>query len=346
MQTDVPIQRRKDEHLRIAIEEDVSSGLTNGFEDFTLLHQALPELDLGQVDISTTFLGYSLAAPILISSMTGGSMMTARLNQTLAMAAEASGVTIAVGSVRSGLENPSFAETYNIRKFAPNALIFSNLGAVQLNYGFGVEDCKRAIEIVGADGIFLHLNALQEVLQSNGDLNWSGLLNKIEEITHALDRPVLVKEVGWGINRRTVKALENAGVAAVDIAGAGGTSWSQVEMYRQTDPMLRRLAADFRSWGLTTVECLEDIFEDDKPGIPVIASGGLRNGIELTKALALGASLGGFARALLPAAEKGVEALTDELEIIKRELRIALFACGVSKIADCDQSIIRGRNRR
>jgi isopentenyl-diphosphate delta-isomerase len=346
MQTETPINRRKNEHLRIALEEDVSSGLTNGFEEITLLHQALPELDLGQVDISTVFLGHSLTAPILISSMTGGSSFTARLNQTLAMAAEASGVAIAVGSVRAGIEQPSYAETYHIRKFAPNALIFSNLGAIQLNYGFGVEHCKRAVEIVGANGIFLHLNALQEAFQSNGDLNWSGLLRKIEELTHALDCPVLVKEVGWGINHQTMKMLQNIGVAAVDVAGAGGTSWSQVEMYRQTDPVLRRIAADFRSWGLTTAQCLLDIFKESSPAIPVIASGGLRNGIELTKALALGASLGGFARALLPAADEGVETLNDEIEIIKRELRIALFACGVSKIADCDQSIIHSWNHR
>lgn len=346
MQSEIPIHRRKDEHLRIALEEDIASGLTSGFDEVTLLNQALPEIDLQKVDISTTFLGHLLAAPILISSMTGGSTETARLNQTLATAAEASKVAIAVGSVRAGIENPSFTETYNLRTWAPHALIFSNLGAVQLNYGFGVDSCKRAIEIAGADGIFLHLNALQEALQSNGDLNWSGILRKIEEVAHALEKPVLVKEVGWGINSQTLKALENAGVAAVDVAGAGGSSWSQVEMFRQTDPKLRRIAGDFRTWGLTTVECLTDIFKDGKPGIPIIASGGLRNGIDLAKGLALGASLGGFARALLLAASEGLEALNDELEFIKRELKIALFACGVARIADCDQSMIYQRSSR
>ena len=340
MQSNLPIRRRKNEHLKIALEEDVTSGLKTGFDEIALRHKALPELDFKKIDISITLLGHKLGAPILISSMTGGSVETARLNQTLAMAAESCRIAIAVGSVRAGLENPTYAETYNLRKFAPNALIFSNLGAVQLNYGFGVDECKKAIEIAGADGIFLHLNALQEVLQSEGDLNWSGILRKIEEIAHAIEEPVLVKEVGWGIDRQTFIALENAGVAAVDVAGAGGTSWSQVEMYRQSDPMLRRIASDFRSWGLTTVDCLNEIFADGKPGIPIIASGGLRNGIDLTKSLALGASLGGFARSLLPAANVSTDALVDELEMIKRELKIALFACGVADIAKINRSMI------
>ncbi len=344
MQSHLPIQRRKDEHLRIALEEDVSSGLTSGFDGITLMHQALPEVDLAEVDISTNFLGHQLDAPILISSMTGGTTETARLNQILAASAENCNVAIAVGSVRVGIEHPASAETYNLRKLAPHTLIFSNLGAVQLNYGFGLDSCKKAIEIAGADGIFLHLNALQEALQSNGDLNWSGILKKIEGIAHGLKQPVLVKEVGWGINRQTFKALENAGVAAVDIAGAGGTSWSQVEMYRQDDPKLRRIASDFRTWGLTTVDCLAEIFKDDQPGIPVIASGGLRNGIDLTKSLALGATLGGFARALLPVANVSSEALIAELEMIKSELKIALFACGVPDIETCSQSMIFSRN--
>ncbi|HSN94697.1 MAG TPA: type 2 isopentenyl-diphosphate Delta-isomerase [Anaerolineaceae bacterium] len=340
MESDIPIPRRKNEHLRIALEEDVSSGLTAGFDAITLRHKALPEMDFESVDISTTFLGHELDAPILISSMTGGSSETARLNQILAIAAEHCNVAIAIGSVRSGLENQAYVETYNIRKLAPNALIFSNLGAVQLNYGFDVDSCKKAIEIAGADAIFLHLNALQEVLQPDGDHNWSGVLRKIEEITHALKEPVLVKEVGWGIDRQTYKALVNVGVAAVDVAGAGGTSWSQVEMFRQPDLILRRIASDFRSWGLTTVDCLEEIFVDDEPKIPVIASGGLRNGIDLAKSLALGASLGGFARALLPAANVSAEVLRDELEVIKYELKIALFACGIPNTRACNRSMI------
>jgi isopentenyl-diphosphate delta-isomerase len=344
MQSDLPIHRRKNEHLKIALEEDISSGLKTGFDEITLRHKALPEIDFLKLDLTTTFLGHILDAPILISSMTGGSAETARLNKTLATAAETCKVAIAVGSVRAGLENPSYAESYNMRKFAPHALIFSNLGAVQLNYGFGLEECKKAIEIAGADGIFLHLNALQEALQSDGDLNWSGILKKIEVVTHGLEQPVLIKEVGWGIDKQTFKALENVGVSAVDIAGAGGTSWSQVELYRQLDPTKRLIAADFRSWGMSTVDCLVEVLNDAKPAIPVIASGGLRNGIDLAKSLALGASLGGFARALLPSANNGVEALVNELEIIKQELKISLFVCGVARIADCDQSMIYKRS--
>lgn len=324
----------------------MSSGLMSGFDDISLRHQALPEVDFQEVDISTEFLGHKLEAPILISSMTGGSHLTTGLNQKLALAAETCKVALAIGSVRAGIENPLFEDSYKVRKYAPNALIFSNLGAVQLNYGYGIDECKRAIEIAGADGIFLHLNALQEILQSNGDLNWSGLLRKIESITNALDQPVLIKEVGWGINRQIFEDLENVGVSAVDIAGAGGTSWSQVEMYRQTDPILRRIAADFRSWGLTTVECLQDIFKEGQPAIPIIASGGLKNGIDLAKSLAFGASMGGFARALLPAASEGADKLSQELEIIKRELKIALFACGVARITDINQSMIVYRRSR
>lgn len=339
------IEKRKNEHLQIVLEEDVSSAIESGFDRICLMHQALPEIDFEAMDLSTVFLGRKLEAPLLISSMTGGSDQTAELNRTLALAAEEAGIAIAVGSVRAGIEKPARSASFALRKYAPTTLVFSNLGAVQLNYGYSLDTCRKAVDMVGADGLYLHLNALQELLQPGGNTNWSGLLIKIERLARTIDVPVLIKEVGWGINARLFKDLENVGVAAIDVAGAGGTSWSQVEMYRLKDQKLRRIASDFRGWGLSTVDCLTEIFKTGKPKIPVIASGGLRNGIDLAKSLALGASMGGFGRALLPAAHHSPEALVTELEIIKHELKIALFACGVRRPAECSGSMIFKRDR-
>ncbi|MEA4811747.1 MAG: type 2 isopentenyl-diphosphate Delta-isomerase [Anaerolineaceae bacterium] len=342
MSPEIPIEKRKNEHLKICLHQDVSSSLANSLDAIRLRPSALPELDLKCVNIQTRFLGHLLSAPILISSMTGGSSQTARLNEVFAEAAESCQIAIALGSQRAAIQNSVYESTYAIRKLAPHALIVANLGAIQLNNGFNVDSCKKAIEIAGADAIFLHLNALQEALQPEGDTNWSDLLRKIENLARDLDRPLLVKEVGWGIDKRNALRLQNAGVAAIDVAGAGGTSWSQVEYFRQQEPSMRQIAADFRGWGLATLECLRELAQEPKLKIPFIASGGLRHGIDLAKCLALGASLGGYARCLLPAADRGTQALIAQIEAIKKELQIALFACGAADLSACNQSLVLG----
>ena len=224
---------RKDDHIRINLEEDVGfHDLTTGFERFRFVHQALPELDLDAVDTSVVLFGKRLSLPILVSSMTGGTGQAGLLNRRLAEAVEHRNLAMGVGSQRIALEDGDTASSFAVRDYAPNALVFANLGAVQLNYGYTVDQCRRAVEMVEADALILHLNPLQEVVQPEGDVRWAGLLSRIEAVCSSLDVPVIAKEVGWGISQRTAKLLINAGVGAIDVAGAGGTSWSEVEKHR------------------------------------------------------------------------------------------------------------------
>lgn len=222
------IVQRKYDHIRINLEEDVLSGVSTGLDRFHFVNQALPELNLEEVNTKVKIFSKILSAPILISSLTGGSEKSAQINRILARAAQQTGVAMGLGSLRAAIDYPEQAKSYEIRKYAPDILLFANLGAVQLNYGYTMEDCKRAVELVGADGLILHLNALQEALQPEGETRFSGLLAKIEQICRSLSVPVIAKEVGWGISGEAARQLANAGVAAIDVAGAGGTSWSQV----------------------------------------------------------------------------------------------------------------------
>ncbi len=244
------INQRKADHIRINLEEDVSfPSLTTGLENYRFVHQALPEMNLGDVETETVLFGKRLGAPILVSSMTGGAQEAERINRNLAAAAEACGYAMGVGSQRAGIEQTESVASFNVRDVAPTALLFANLGAVQLNYGYGIDQCRRAVDMIEADALILHLNPLQEVLQPEGDTNWRGLVDRIADICAKLDTPVIVKEVGWGIDSRTAASLLQAGVAAIDVAGAGGTSWSQVEMHRAPTTRLRRLAAAFGDLG-------------------------------------------------------------------------------------------------
>ena len=325
-------ERRKSDHLRIALEEEVGfPRLTTGFERFRFLHQALPEVDLERVDCSTEFFGKKLRTPLLISSMTGGTSEAETVNLRLAEAAQATGVAMGLGSQRAAVEDASLEYTYRVRRVAPDILLMANLGAVQLNYGYGVDQARRAVEMVEADALILHLNPLQEALQPDGDWNWSGVLSRIEEICRALDVPVVVKEVGWGISGKVAKWLADAGVSAIDVAGAGGTSWSQVERFRAPDERWERLAASFEDWGIPTAESLLMVREA-APGMPVIASGGIRNGIDVAKALALGASLAGMASPFLKAASVSSQAVVEEIELISKQLQVACFASGAKDV--------------
>jgi isopentenyl-diphosphate delta-isomerase len=325
-------EQRKTDHIRINLEEDVDfRQLTTGLEQYHFLHQALPEIDLAEVDLLVPFLGKTLKAPLLISSMTGGTEQAQLINRTLAEAAEISGIAMGLGSQRAAIEDPALAKTFRVRPIAPTALLFANLGAVQLNYGYTVEHCQRAVDMIEADALILHLNALQEAVQPEGDGNFKHLLAKIEQVCRTLPVPVIAKEVGWGFAEDTARWLGEAGVAAIDVAGSGGTSWSQVEMYRATTDIRRRVAATFVDWGIPTAEAILAV-RRGSPTTPIIASGGLRNGLDMAKCLALGAQLGGMAGPFLKAAVKSVQAVLDEIEIAKTELQIAMFASGICSI--------------
>ncbi len=326
------LEKRKSDHIRINLEEDVGfKGLTTGLENYRFLHQALPEIDLHQVDTSVTVFGKKLKAPILISSMTGGTEQARAINRTLAQAAEARGIAMGLGSQRAAIEDPSLAPTFQVRELAPTTVLLANLGAVQLNYGYTIEHCRRAVDMLGADALILHFNALQEAVQPEGDTRFSGLLNKIEAVCRALPVPVIAKEVGWGFSDDTVRRLVEAGVSAIDVAGAGGTSWSQVEMYRAATEAQRRVAGTFVSWGIPTSEAVLAA-KRAAPNISIFASGGLRNGLDIAKCIALGATLGGMAGPFLKAAVESLEAVLDEIKIAQTELQIAMFGIGVSSI--------------
>lgn len=325
--------QRKAEHIRINLEEDVQArGITSGLERYQLVHTALPELDLGQIDTRVTFLGHHLRAPLLISCMTGGVERGREINRRLARAAQTFGCAMGVGSQRAAIEDPALARLFQLRDVAPDILLLANLGAVQLNYGYGIEQCRRAVAMIEADALALHLNPLQEALQPEGNVNFAGLLGRIEQVCRALEVPVIVKEVGWGISGEVARALLEAGVAAIDVAGAGGTSWSEVERHRAPTAARRRVSGAFSGWGISTADSLRMVREA-APALPVIASGGMRDGIDATKAIALRADLAGFASPLLVAAAESDEAVHELLGGLIEELRISMFCCGAADLA-------------
>ncbi len=332
MKKDTQISSRKSEHIQINLEKDVESGLTNGLERYRFIHQALPEISLADIDLGQELFGKRQRVPVLVSSMTGGTEVAARLNRILAIAAQEVGLAMGVGSQRAAIKDRDIESTFQVRQYAPDILLFANLGAVQLNYGYGIDECQRAVEMIDADALILHLNPLQEALQPEGDGDFSNLAEKIGRIVQELDVPVIVKEVGWGISKGTVQKLVDSGVAAIDVAGAGGTSWSQVEMYRIEDPYRAETAGVFVDWGIPTAESIRNVREVDEH-IPVFASGGLRNGIDIAKCLALGADLGGMAGVFLKAANDSEETAVREMQMIVDQIRIAMFACGARDLA-------------
>ena len=326
------LEQRKSEHLRINLEKDVSfPRLTTGLERYRFVHNALPEISLDQVDLSTTFLGKKLRLPILISSMTGGTSEAQRINFHLAEGAQAAGIAMGLGSLRAAIEAPHLADTFRVRHLAPDILLLANLGAAQLNTGIGPDECERVVDLVDADALILHLNPLQEALQAHGDTNWRGLLSKIETVCIRLKVPVIAKEVGWGISSQAARQLVDAGVAVIDVAGAGGTSWSQVEMHRAPTERLRRLCAQFADWGIPTAEALLEV-RAALPDIPIIASGGLRTGMDLAKVFALGADLGGLAGPFLKAANISSDAVCDLANDMADTLRTVMFSLGIPAI--------------
>lgn len=332
MPDETVVRNRKVEHLRINLEENVQFfDVSTGLEKYRFVHQALPELNLATIDTSLHLFGKTLRAPILVSSMTGGAAEAERINRNLAQAAQATGIAMGLGSQRAAISDSTLARTYQVRDVAPDILLFANLGAIQLNYSYGVDECRRAVEMVQADALILHLNPIQEAVQDHGNTNWSGLVGKIEHVCLALKIPVIVKEVGFGISADTARQLVNAGVAAIDVAGAGGTSWAAVEAKRAPNPELKQLAEAFWDWGLPTAESLEQVRET-APQLPIFASGGIRNGIEIAKCVALGASLVGLASPLLKLANVSAEATSEGILTLAKQLRVAMFGIGAKNL--------------
>ena len=328
------IRSRKDAHIDLCLTEDVGSGgLAVGLDHFTLEYNALPEIDLDAVDLSVEILGRRLDAPLLVGAMTGGTERAGRINHTLAKAAGRAGIGMALGSQRVMLERPEIAPTFMVRDSAPDLpLLVGNIGAVQLNYGVGVSDIEALARRVGADAMNFHLNALQEAIQPGGDTRFAGLYDRLAEVLPQLSIPAIAKEVGAGISRSAAEKLAHLPIAGVETAGVGGTSWAKVESFRAPEQSVqaevgRRLAG----FGVPTAHSIL-VCRAAFPDRVVIGSGGIRTGMDVAVALALGANAVALARPLLEAAEQGEDAAFFALETLMYELRVICFCVGARTI--------------
>ncbi len=327
--------QRKLDHLRICLEEEVESEYT-GLEDVMLIHRALPEIDFAEIDTSKKFLGKKLSFPFLIASMTGGHPETKNINANLARAVEETGIGMGVGSQRAAIEDSSLADSFAVvREYAPKAFIYANIGAPQL-LKMGVEVVDKAIEMIDADAVAIHLNYLQEAVQPEGDLDARGCINLIAEVCESVKVPVIVKETGAGISREVAIMLKNAGVDAVDVGGKGGTTFSGVEVYRGRDEVMKSVGADFWDWGIPTAFSVVDCYRI----LPVIATGGIRSGLDAAKAIAIGAEIASAALPFLRAAAESSEAVIREIEYFKRGLLTAMFLTGCRRVAELRQTRI------
>lgn len=335
------IDARKLDHILISLKKDVASKTKNGFEDVALVHRALPEIDRDEIDLCTTFFGRKISAPILIAGMTGGHEKAKKINENLAIAAQELNIPMGVGSQRAGIENEKLAYTYSIaRDAAPDAFLIANLGAVQLCKGYGIKEARKAIDMIGANALAVHLNPLHEVIQPEGETDFKGCIRGIEKLNN-LGVPIIAKETGAGIAKEEAVLLEKAGVAGIDVGGLGGTSFSAVEYYRKKASKGKL----FWDWGIptaiSTVECAEST------KLQVIATGGIRNGIEVAKALALGANACGIALPLLSKAVKSSREVAAELQRIIEELRTTMFLVGAANVGELKNSdvVITGKTK-
>jgi isopentenyl-diphosphate Delta-isomerase len=340
---------RKLDHLRICVEKSIERGFT-GFEDVRLVHNALPECDMDSINLETRFLGHQCKFPLFIAAMTGGHKETLLVNRRLAKAARKYGLGMGVGSQRAALENPDLEETFSVvRDEAPHAFIVANLGVVQLR-DHGNEWADRAVSMVRADAIAIHMNFLQEAIQPEGDHDASGCLDAVRALCEDFKYPVIIKETGSGISAGTAGAVFGAGAKALDIGGWGGTSWAAIESIRaeesssEKDKSLISLGQVFTDWGIPTVVSLCDV---SRIGGPVIATGGIRSGVDMAKSLVLGADLCGMALPLLEPALAGEEALFDAIDLIEHQFRVAMFLTGSPNIANLKtkHAIITGKTR-
>jgi isopentenyl-diphosphate delta-isomerase len=326
------IIRRKDEHLDQALRQ-AATDRASPFDAIRLEPSALPELAAAEVDVGAEFLGFKLSAPVLISSMTGGPRRGEAINAHLAQAAEALGLALGVGSQRVALEGSgAHGIDAALRRWAPNTLLLANIGGAQLAQPDGVEAARRAVDMIEADGVIIHLNPLQEAVQPAGDTDWRGVLAAIATLSASLGRPVIAKEVGFGLSGTVARRLVEAGVAALDVAGAGGTQWALIEGARSSDPQDLALAQAFAGWGLTTPESIVEV-RAACPDIPLIGSGGVRNGVDAAKAIRLGANLVGQAGPVLQAALKSTDAVIEHFQAFARQLRTACFCTGARDLA-------------
>jgi isopentenyl-diphosphate delta-isomerase len=321
------VKGRKKDHLRICIEEEVESGNT-GLGDIRLVHEALPELDFDNINPEIRFLEKTLNYPVIIEAITGGIPKAVKINRDLASVAERFGIGFGVGSQRMAIEDPKLAETYRVRDVAPNIFLIANLGAVQLNYGYGLVECEKAVDMIQADALALHINPLHEIIQPEGDRDFSSLIEKINYISGRLKKPLIAKCVGSGISHETARKLK---VSAFDVGGSGGTSWSLIESYR-ADGKAKKIGESFAGWGIPTADSIREL---SKLGVPLIGSGGIRSGLDAAKAISLGADCVGIALPILRAwSRDGTKAVEEFLDQFLTELKIAMFLTGSETVRE------------
>lgn len=333
-------RKRKADHIRISLDRNVQARkVTTGFEDVHFIHNALPEIDKRKVDLSTTVFGHRFSAPLIVGAITGGTAEATKINMTIAEAVEELGLGMGVGSQRAAIEDKKLEKTFAVvRRQAPSAFIIANIGGIQLTNGYGLKEVRKAVEMVEADAIAIHLNPLQEAVQPEGQTNFKGILQKIREIAKDLDKPVIAKETGAGVAAEEAKQLETAGVKGIDVSGAGGTSWAAVEYYRARNARTsqHRLGDVFWDWGIPTAASIVEVARTVK--IPVIGSGGVRDGVDVAKAVALGANLASLSQPILHAAVRGVKETMDTLSILTEELRTTMFLVGAGSVQDLERT--------
>ena len=321
------LTQRKQDHIDAVLNDPLVERNRSNFDTIKLQHRALPEIDFAQVDTSTVFLDKALSFPFLIASMTGGAGTNFKaINQNLAEAAEETQVAMAVGSQRAMIVDKTARQSFALRKYAPTAPLIANIGAVQLNYGFGIDEARRAVDTLEADALYLHLNPLQEIIQPEGDTNFASLADKICQLQQQLSIPVILKEVGCGLSAPDIQLGLDAGIKWFDVAGQGGTSWSRIEAHRSEN----ELGFLFQDWGLTTVQSLT-MARRFQNQAQFIASGGIRNGIDMVKAVIMGGRLCGVAAPLLAPAQDSTESVIKKITQFKQEFSTAQFLLGIEK---------------
>lgn len=330
------IEKRKLRHIRVSLEEEVETDIATGFEDIRLIHRALPEVDLDEVSTETTFYGKKLAAPLIISAITGGTEEAKEINAVLAEVAEEKQIGISVGSQRIAVAQPETVPTFSIvREKAPTTFVMGNLGCPQLSLGWGADEAQKCIDMIKADALALHMNPLQEAVQVDGDTNYRGVYEKIKELCKKIEKPLIMKETGAGIAWEDAAKMQKAGAKGLEISGVGGTSWSAVEYHIAKEvgkKDMEYLGGALWNWGIPTA--ISVIETTQKTDLNVIASGGIRTGVEIVKSLALGANMGGMAKPFLEKAVKGKEALSQYVDDIIREIRVAMFLVGARNVDD------------
>ncbi len=333
------VESRKGQHIQICLKKDVGfHSKTAMWEDVELVHRALPELDYSEIDLGCNLFGRKLSAPVIIAGMTGGTKEAAKINRRLAAAAQKFGIGFGVGSQRPAIENPGLGETYNVRDVAPDILLLGNLGLVQFVNGFTPEDAKKAVEMIDADALCIHLNAAQEAVQGEGNLDFGGATSAFYELCRLVNFPIVAKETGCGLSAGVARKLVESGASALDVGGAGGTSWVAVEYYRSIGTK-KKVANTFRDWGIPTAA---SVLACSGLGVPLIATGGVRSGLDAAKAIACGADFVGFA---LPAL-RSLDVIDDYIETFLAELRTAMFLAGARDVLHLQSSakkIISGR---